>query len=89
MLWKIEIVSVKTYELIDLLAEIIRGRRKESPQNAVIGVAERVERELGVGREILTYFNDPPIWVAGPYVPTSLSDRKRVAFTDRTCLLPE
>jgi hypothetical protein len=89
MLWKIEIVSVKTYELIDLLAEIIRGRRKESPQNAVIGVAERVERELGVGREVLTYFNDPPIWVAGPYAPTSLSDRKRVAFTDRTCLLPE
>jgi hypothetical protein len=88
MVWNVEIVSVKSYELIDLLAEIIRGRRKESNPNAVIGVAERVERELGLDREILTYFNDPPIWVAGPYAPTSLADRKRVAFADRTCLLP-
>lgn len=89
MVWKIEIVSVKTYELIDLLAEIIRGRRKESPPNAVIGVAERVEREIGIDRDVLTYVNDPPIWVAGPYVPPNLADRHRVAFTDRTCLLPE
>lgn len=89
MLWKAEIVSIKTFEIIDLLAEIIRGRRKESPQNAVIGVAERVEREIGTEREVVTYFNDPPIWVAGPYTPTSLSDRKRVAFADRSCLLPE
>lgn len=88
MKWKVELVSVKSYELIDLLAEIIRGRRKDSPANAVIGVAERVDREIGVEREILTYFNNPPIWVAGPYTPPSISDRHRVAFTDRTCKLP-
>lgn len=89
ILWNIDIVSVKTYELIDLLADIIRGRRQESAANPVVGVAERVERELGVEREYLTYVNDPPIWVAGPYVPSSLSDRHRVAFADRTCLLPQ
>jgi hypothetical protein len=85
--WKIEIVSMKSYELIDLLAEIIRGRRKESPADAVIGVAERVEREIGTEREILTYFNDPPTWVAGPWPPVSLADRRRVPFTDRDCMI--
>ena len=86
MMWKVELVSVKSYELIDLLAEIIRGRRKESNPNAVIGVAERVDRELGVERTIITYTNSAPIWVAGPWIPVSLADRRRVAFCDRTCL---
>lgn len=86
LLWKIEIVSVKTYELIDLLAEIIRGRREASPANAVVGVAERVERELGIERDFLVYTNDPPIWVAGPWTPVSLADRRRVAFATTGCL---
>ena len=85
MLWNVEIVSVKTYELIDLLAQIIRGSRRESPQNPVISVAERFNRTIEVDREILTYFNDPPIWVAGPWPPVSLADRRRMPFADRTC----
>ena len=85
MVWKIDIVSVKTYEFIDLLAEIIRGRRKDSAQDAVIGVAERVDREIGLERAYLTYVNNAPIWVAGPWPPVSLADRRRVAFCDRDC----
>lgn len=86
IIWSVEIVSVKSFELIDLLAQIIKGRRLESPVDAVIGVAESVERVLVVSRDILTYTNDPPIWVAGPWTPVSLEDRRRVAFADRTCL---
>jgi hypothetical protein len=105
MEWRVEVVSVKTYELIDLLAEIIRGRRVESPSDQVITTAERVNRAilvsrtssirtavdvsrpLLVARDTLTYIDDPPIWVAGPYIPSSLADRKRVLFADRGCLV--
>jgi len=31
--------------------------------------------------------DDPPIWVAGKYQPTSSTDRKRPAFADRSCYL--
>ncbi|HOB90292.1 MAG TPA: hypothetical protein PKG74_03130, partial [Candidatus Colwellbacteria bacterium] len=101
ILWTAEIVSVKTYEVIDLLAQIIKGSRVEVDKDAVIQNAERVNRTilvgrtitvrapeqvirtLLVGRDILTYLNDPPVWVAGPYHPTSLADRHRPAFADR------
>lgn len=101
ILWTAEIVSVKTYEVIDLLAQIIKGSRVEVDKDAVIQNAERVNRtilvgrtitvrapeqvirSLLVGRDILTYLNDPPIWVAGPYHPTSLADRNRPAFANR------
>lgn len=85
-IWKAEVVSVKSFELIDLLAQIIKGNRKETPVGAVITTAERFTRGIKVGRVINTYLNDPPIWVAGPYIPSSLADRHRVAFTDRSAL---
>lgn len=101
--WKADIVSVKTFEIIDLLAQIIKGRRVEVQRDAVIQNAERVNKRVAVSRTILVrepvsvdrtvavardyrvYYNDPPIWVAGPYSPTSLDDRHRVAFADRGC----
>jgi hypothetical protein len=86
MAWTAEIVSVKTYELIDLLADILRGRKTPSTQDAVIGVAESITRGILVDRSHLSYLNDPPIWVAGPWIPVSLSDRRRVAFADTGCL---
>jgi len=85
--WSAELVSVKTYELIDLLADIIRGRKAPSTQDSVIGVAESITRTLEVDRDFLTYTNSPPTWVAGPWPPVSLSDRRRVAFADRTCII--
>lgn len=52
MLWTAEIVSVKTYELIDLLAQIVKGARVEVDKDAVIQNAERVNRTILVGRTI-------------------------------------
>lgn len=101
--WDAEIVSVKTYELIDLLAQIIKGKRIEVSADAVIQNAERVNRTVEVSRTISvrtpvevardiliardyrTYLNNPPIWVAGPFVPPDIDDRRRVAFADRRC----
>jgi hypothetical protein len=103
MIWRAEIVSVKTYELIDLLAQIIKGRKIQVSQDAVIQTAERVNRSILVGRtitimtpasvskdlllhrEMRDYLNDPPIWVAAPYIPASIDDRKRKAYVDRGC----
>lgn len=87
MFWSVEIVSVKTYELIDLLSQIIKSSRQATSQDAVIGVAERVDREIVFERDLLSYLNDPPIWVAGPWSPVSLADRRRMPFCDRTCLV--
>lgn len=101
--WKAEIVSTKTYELIDLLAQIVKSRRVDVEANAVVQTAERanlkhavdrtilvrtpvsIDRTILAVREVRVYYNDPPIWVAAPYVPTSLDDRKRKAYADRRC----
>jgi len=104
-LWKATIVSVKTYELIDLLADIIKSRRIEVDKDAVIQTADRVQRTIQisrtitvrepvavsrtveVSRDVRSYLNSPPTWVAGPFVPPNIDDRRRVAFTDRRCIL--
>ena len=82
-LYRAELVSVKTFELIDLLAQIIKGNRTAQSAGTVISNAERLIRKIIVQREFITYVNDPPIWVAGPYYPTDLSDRNRPMFTNR------
>lgn len=106
MIWKVDVVSVKAYELIDLLSQIIRGSQVQSPQDPVIVTAEFVDRHLAVARSIavamsarltarteqvartiLSYLNAPATWVAGPFIPPNISDRRRVAFTDRGSLL--
>lgn len=86
ILWKVELVSIKSFELIDLLAEIIKGRRIEQAEGTVIANAERLVRSIGVERDFVSYFNDKPIWVTGPYAPLSLADRKRPMFADKGAL---
>jgi hypothetical protein len=85
-LYKVELVSIKSFELIDLLAQIIKGRRVEQAEGTVIANAERLTRDIAVTRTWLTYFNSKPTWVTGYYAPTSLADRKRPMFADRGAL---
>jgi len=104
MVWTVSIVSVKTYELIDLLSQIVKNTQPLETSVAIvtansftkgekfartitIGTPMSVERSIEVSRENLTYINNGPQWVAGPYTPTSLADRKRVAWSDRHCFL--
>lgn len=43
--------------------------------------------EIGFADTFTAYHDSPPTWVAGPYSPTSISDRKRPMFTDVDCEL--
>jgi len=87
ILWSVELVSVKTFELIDLLAQIIRGKNVESPDDLAVSNAESITRTIAVGREYLSYFNSYPTWVASPFEVVSLADRRRVCFADRKCFI--
>lgn len=105
VIWKATLVSVKTFDVMDLLAKIVDKSNLQTDVDEIVKTAEIVLRTLKVSRSIqvqtpqfkakiielarqyLHYLNDPPIWVAGPYSPNSLSDRKRPAFADRGCLL--
>lgn len=52
IVWNADIVSVKTYETIDLLAAIIKGRQVPTTTDAAVQTAERVDRGILVGRTI-------------------------------------
>lgn len=103
--WKATLVSVKTFDVMDLLAKIVDKSNLQTGVDEIVKTAEEVLRTIKVSRDIqiqvpqsvtrtvelmrayLNYINSQPTWVAGPYNPTSLSDRKRPAFADRGCLL--
>ncbi len=105
IIWKATLVSVKTFDVMDLLAKIVDKSNLQTGTDEIVKTAEIVLRSVQVSRNIqiqtpqskarvvqltrlyLSYIDNPPIWVAGPYNPTSLSDRKRPAFADRGCLL--
>lgn len=67
---------VETYDETISLDEIVTI---EAPIN--------FDEDITMTDDILTYIDDPPTWVAGRYEPTSLADRKRTAYTDRSNLL--
>lgn len=52
-------------------------------ESATVIAQTTSSESVGVGEDFASYVDDPPIWVAGPYSPTSLADRKAPAFADR------
>jgi hypothetical protein len=56
-------------------------------EDVAVGVTSSLTDEMGMADTLTSYVNNQPTWVAGPYSPTSLEDRKRPAFADRDCLL--
>lgn len=52
-----------------------------------VGNTKSLTDEMGLADTLTSYVNNQPTWVAGPYSPVSLEDRKRPMFADRGCLL--
>lgn len=56
-------------------------------ETVAVGNTSSLTDQMGLADTFTSYVNNQPTWVAGPYSPVSLEDRKRPAFADRDCML--
>lgn len=85
-IWTANLVTMKTFDVIDLLNAILKKESVSEDENVSIGVADLILRNIGVGRDIFQNELDI-IWVTGPYYPSDFAtDPQRACWTNVGCV---
>jgi hypothetical protein len=71
-------IVINENEVLDVI-ELAGATLKVTESISAASVNENTD-EVGMADTFTAYIDSPPTWVAGPYAPTSLSDRKRQAY---------